>query len=271
MRSIIKQLSQDQILSICQMYNEGKTTKEVAAFFKVSDSLIYKILKINYVELRSTGKIKFKVNENFFSKIDNEEKAYFLGFLYADGNLSTKIYTVSIELQERDKEILKKFKELISTDSPLKERTRKNNKYISLTICQKHICEQLIKLGCVSNKSLILNFPNKDIVPEHLVRHFIRGYSDGDGCISNYIKNNYKAYSWDIVSTNNFCQHIQEIIKKLHVNSTIRYVSKNMITSRLTVGGNNQTKIILDWLYQDANIYLQRKYDKYLDFINYTK
>ena len=62
-------------------------------------------------------------------------------------------------------------------------------KYCYFRINQKEICEQLISHGCLPNKSLILQLPNT--VPNNLLRHFIRGYSDGDGTI---YKNKLKTY-----------------------------------------------------------------------------
>ena len=52
-----------------------------------------------------------KINKNFFNKIDTEEKAYFLGFLYADGYNNTDRNSVALSLKEDDKEILEKYSE----------------------------------------------------------------------------------------------------------------------------------------------------------------
>ena len=61
------------------------------------------------------------------------------------------------------------------------------------SIVNKHLWFTLYKLGCVPNKSLILKFPKLSIFlnPKDLVKHFVRGYIDGDGCIS-YVKTNPK-------------------------------------------------------------------------------
>jgi len=126
------------------------------------------------------------------------------------------------------------------------------------------LSQQLNDLGCVPAKSLILTFP-KFILP-NLLNHFVRGYSDGDGCIYQSKKN----YIWQITSTNIFCNYLKQHIKNiLDVNCCVSLSNSNFnkITSNLSVGGNLQSRKVLDWLYKDAKIYLPRKYDKYQKFI----
>jgi hypothetical protein len=221
--------------------------------------------------------VKYITNKNFFDRIDTEEKAYFLGFMYADGNNyinAPHTYEVSIKLQEQDKYILEKFRDLISPKSNIKlYKDNKSQTYLyALRISSKLLCNQLISLGCVPNKSLILEFPN--FIEDNLLNHFIRGYFDGDGSI-------YKRppkvsgqidYSVQFISSNKFCAKLKNILEnKLNIYFTLR-LSKpktNQITTTISVGGNKQVKRMLDYLYKDATIYLPRKYQKYLDFIEY--
>mgnify|MGYP002625860766 CR=1 FL=1 len=78
----------------------------------------------------------------------------------------------------------------------------------------------LIRLGAIPNKSLILEFP-KDI-PNDLIRHFVRGYFDGDGCIS---KNEDRC---SLVSTENFCVELSHILQeKLGIHSSIMLCHQN--------------------------------------------
>ena len=85
-----------------------------------------------------------------------------------------------------DKEHLIEFNKHIKSTYPIKiER----EKYVKLKISNKHIGNSLINKGCIPKKSLILEFPNLSQVPKFLIRHFIRGYFDGDGCICNQLNN----------------------------------------------------------------------------------
>jgi len=210
------------------------------------------------------------INFKFFDQINTEEKAYCLGFLYADGCVSVKNsdYCLSLKLHKQDLSILEKIKNLLSTSVPIKVA---REKYCYFRINRKEICQQLIHLGCVPKKSLILQFPTPDQVPQDLIHHFIRGYSDGDGCITSHqLKTGRKDFAWTIVSTNNFCQSLSQILKeKLSINCHIRTTDlskKNTITETLSVGGSLQLAKVLDWMYQDSTIHMERKYQKYLAF-----
>lgn len=264
--------TQQEIQSVIDLYNSGKQQREIAEVLYCKQTTVSSILQRNGIKTRVGKKITYTdVNSLFFKEINSEENAYFLGLLYADGNISKNITCMSLKLKSNDQIILEKFRDIISPSSPIKITQNKNspNTYSYFRINQKEICEQLIALGCVPNKSLILTFPTQ--VPTNLIRHFLRGYSDGDGCIyKNHFKNKKTINTiWKIVSTKQFCQQTAKILKEeLGVNCSISLSrpKTNQITTTLSVGGNQQVKKVLDWLYQDATIYLPRKYDKYLEF-----
>jgi hypothetical protein len=162
----------------------------------------------------------------------------------------------------------------MSPSSPIKISY---GKYSYFRINQKEICEQLISHECVPNKSLILEFPTT--IPKELISHFLRGYSVGDGTIYiNHLKNKfgtkYDNFIWKIVSTKQFCNSVSNILKEELDISCSKNLSKplsNDVTTTLSVGGNIQSRKVLDWLYKDAAIFLPRKYEKYIEFKNYTK
>ncbi len=220
--------------------------------------------------MNNKGIRKYKLDESFFDTIDTEEKAYFLGFLYADGCNFIKRGRASIGLQERDKEILEKFKLLVKTDRPLQlritDKSRKGfencqNQY-TLILHSRHLSNALVKLGCVNAKTLVLKFPTEDQVPLYLQRHFIRGYFDGDGCVE---KNGAS-----FMGTWNFCQSVSKIVKEqFNINFYIRLRSKYP-TSEAYIK-QKMARTFLKWLYQDSTIYLQRKYEKYLIQMEYEK
>ena len=261
-----RKLGEIDISFIIDLYNSGKTQIEIAKQFNCSQTYISKILAQRNIKARVGKKVTYKdINYQFFKRINSEESAYFLGLLYADGCVDVRKsgYTLSIKLQSRDQCIIEKFRDIMSPSSPIKVC---NGKYSYFRINQKEICQQLIRHGCVPNKSLILKFP--DTIPKRLLRHFIRGYSDGDGCIYN----NKLKYStntiWKIVSTYDFCQSVKDLVwEELNISSNI-YLCKpgNKITSTLVVGGNLQVRKLLDWIYKRAKVYLPRKHNKYVEF-----
>lgn len=264
---------ESKILEMIRLYNDGKTQKEIAHIFACSQTNVGALLRRRGFKFRDRKEV-FKnqkyndINTVFFKEINSEESAYFLGFLYSDGCVQIKnnAYTMSLKLKSNDQIILEKFRDIMSPSSPIKISEKK---YSYFRINQKEICEQLISHGCVPNKSLILEFPTT--IPKEFVHHFLRGYSDGDGCIyKNKLKHGINTI-WKIVSTKQFCQHTAKIIKEqLNINcsQSLSKPKTNNITTALSVGGNIQVRKILDWLYKDATIYLPRKYEKYLEFIN---
>lgn len=90
--------------------------------------------------------------------------------------------SVKIVLQHGDVDLLKKINNIINSSNPLKFcRGQENRKdgykcqdCYGLYINSKHICLKLIELGCPPKKSLILQFPTTEQVPQHLLWHFIR-------------------------------------------------------------------------------------------------
>lgn len=256
------------INSLIKDYKSGLSSLQLAKKYNIHRTTVTRLLNKNGHKPRnlSDSHKKYKIREDFFDIIDNEEKAYFLGFLYADGNLNKSRNTIEISLMQDDKEILKKFTKLIFiSNKPLGYRPSKiiknNNKtYISkpqyrLTITNKHITDVLLNLGLLENKSLILKFPT--FLKKNLINHFIRGYYDGDGCIS--INKKTKDWSIKILGTKHFCQNIKKHIKFLSVNSSI--TSRGNIKS-LNITGNIQIEKVISWLYENSTIFLKRKKNK---------
>jgi len=262
-----KSLTEEQEIEICEKYQKNNLDcKFYGKEYNVSSTTIIKALKKYGVERRGNAQLKrkYKVDENYFSKINTEEKAYFLGILYADGSNYTPLYSISLGLQGSDKDILFKLHKIIQPDRPISEKLLESGKmFYTMNISSKTISKQLCELGCVKAKSLILSFPSSSQVPHEFIRHFIRGYLDGDGCISKQVVS--------IVSTEQFCKKMKEIISEhLNINSYVGKFRKDLeITQSIRISGRKQMKIFLDWIYQDATIYMERKYQKYLDLLDW--
>lgn len=202
---------------------------------------------------------KYEINENFFENIDTEEKAYWLGFIYADGCVTKDHKYLIIELSGVDINHLKLFQSSIQSNHQIK--IKKNN-IVRLSICNKKLVFDLIKLGCVPAKSLILQFPNEEQVPKHLLHHFIRGYFDGDGCLSitTRTKNNRKTfvYDWHVLGTHNMLNNILEFLNFKNIS-----LKKNGKIFKLRAQSKKVVMCVLDILYFDSCVFLKRKYLKY--------
>ena len=160
-----------------------------------------------------------RVNENYFEKIDSEEKAYFLGFIYADGSVSSKGYTLVLGLAEKDGYIVEKFAECLETDYKVRHyiqnTTYKDNfEECRITISNKKIKEDLNKLGVFPGKTLKCSFPTSNQVPDNLIHHFIRGFFDGDGSIKRINTNRgYLDFTFDIIGTKEMLTGLHKIFK----------------------------------------------------------
>lgn len=210
---------------------------------------------------------KYSLDESFFDNIDNEIKAYYLGFIYADGNHTRngRKYTIRLALNKKDIHILEEFNKHLSHAKPL--RHSKYNDMVELEIASKHISGKMLELGVVPRKTFLLEFPNW--IDENLKHHFLRGYFDGDGYVGVHKPKKSKLCCVTcMVSTESFCFSVKKILQTLNVNCYIRprHPERNTNTRQLEVGGNIQVKRFLDYLYKDATVFLKRKYKIYKDF-----
>lgn len=199
-------------------------------------------------------------NVNYFDTINTEEKAYWLGFLFADGalNQNNKSYNIELSLKIEDSSHVKKFAKAINKNKITDKvyRTR-------CILGSKHMFDTLISYGCTTRKSLTLKFPNIDIFKDKcLIRHFIRGYFDGDGCIS-YSNKKHTYPIVCVLGTKDFLDGIQKIY-----NSNHKYANANKdqeITKQLSFAGSSAINF-MSWLYKDSTIYLERKFNRYKEF-----
>ena len=256
-----------------KLYESGKKYYQIANELGVNRKTVsIKLRELGYqsdqryvrkIDTNKLRKYDYSKTENIFEVIDTEEKAYWLGFLYADGYVSYRSNVISLALAEEDLTHLKKFRSFLKLDEkPLSKKTKKvkDKKYISyeFSICNENIKSDLCKLGCFPRKTFDIKFPLDDIVPQSLKRHFVRGYIDGDGCITTSISS---YITLDIVGTNDFLDGYQKWTKlrynKLHglKNTTVKH---SMYSGFAAIQ-------ILDKIYNDANIFLDRKHDKYLE------
>ena len=210
---------------------------------------------------------------HYFDNIDTEEKAYWLGFLSADGwinrNEDTGSCAVGIELQYADLNHLKKFNKSIAGNYQITDRWRvcslskdqtKKHHTCTIRIFSKNMYNSLINLGFSNNKSYDFQFPTID---KKLLRHYIRGYFDGDGCLT--VTNKFFAVQF-ITASESFINSLIALLEELdlHVShhNYINDFGTLMFNPRLT---RNADKLkFLDYIYKDSSIYLDRKYKKYL-------
>ena len=252
---------------------------KISKKFQVSACPITRILKENNVKIRTLSEeaLKNSFDDTFFEKIDTEEKAYWLGFLYADGYVSARKsnfcktiqYKLTIALAEI--EPLNKFKKCINATHTIKNTNKGKYKSFSLNITSQKLYNQLVKLGCYQNKSLTLKFPTEEQVPKELIRHFVRGYFDGDGSVSKTTqkqKRNNATFIY-LKSQIQICgtlEFLTSLLEKMPFKASI-IKDKRKITNTwsLSFSGIKRSYGFYKWLYENSHVYLNRKKEKFED------
>ena len=223
-----------------------------------------------------------KLRHNFFKNIQIEIQAYLLGFYVADGSVDQKRKTLRVHIQERDSYIVNLFKDFISPDARTFHKakgktTGRNGKQINanpsygLDITSSILVEDLVNMGYGYQKSYSeFELPN---LSDKLLLHFIRGLFDGDGSFTAYIridqgKSPRKAITWSIVSkTKSILESIQKFLLKYDISLTINYLKRDDMY-RLQTSSIKTLEKIFHLLYDNANFYLIRKFDKINYYVN---
>lgn len=230
--------------------------------------------KIESSELFKSNMGKYYVNNNYFRTIDNEWKAYWLGFLYADGCNDMSNSCIRLKLQIRDIEHVKSFRDSLQSDSSIKTffsdqrivggRCVGPSELCAIYICNAQLCQQLNNLGCIPNKTYVLQFPSSEQVPDKFMRHFIRGFLDGDGWIS-YSKKDGTPYV-GFVGMEQFLVPLRDfIVKKCGVETVATRERKTRKSAAKEISWSSflDCEKIYNYLYNDCNIYLERKLKKF--------
>lgn len=215
----------------------------------------------------SESKRKYILNESYFDEIDTPNKAYILGFLYADGYNNRINNSIVLSLSKKDREILEKISEEVGSNKPLFESDYVNTNdgidrhMLILTMASKHMCESLEKWGLTQNKTFTITFPN--FLREDLIPHFIRGYFDGDGCACSTADKGRSRFQITIMSSTRFCEGLIDYLETqdihFHINQPFRKSEGNKIVRS---GSNKELPKFINLIYKDADLYLNRKRNK---------
>ena len=260
---------------ICKLYLDGMSTVQIGKMYGTWNHSIANVLIENGIDRdRRLSTRKYTLNEHYFDNIDTPTKAYIYGFLLSDGSNNPDKQTVSISLQEEDKDILEFMRNEIQSTKPLEYLDYSNkhdfgynykNQYRLLLFSDK-ICSALTKHGLVKNKSLVVEFPN---FTDNLIPSMVRGMWDGDGTIGLYKDNTINV---SLTATEMFCTGLKKYLEdNLNIFSCHIYDASchNGVTRCLSIGKNADKIKFLNWMYKDADVYLKRKYDKYIEILNY--
>lgn len=238
-----------------ELFLSGLSLEEIARRHKLCPHRLGKMLKAEGITIHRNNQ-KYQYNEDVFDNIDTEEKAYWLGFLYADGYIDKRGQVLEIALASVDLEHLKKLVKFLSPSSiPIVKRKYKNFVSYRVSFGNRKLVAGLIKNGCINCKSKLIKFPE---LPIKLIRHFIRGYFDGDGSIGEFGMS-VCCGSLDFIETlqKQFAIHIPGYTQvKLSKDNRADVYSLQKSSPRAALK-------VLTYLYHDSAIFLNRKLEKY--------
>lgn len=231
----------DSIITTANQYNVDKGTLQIR-------------LKQLGLTRNSFDIVHYNVFEDYFETIDSEEKAYWFGFLLADGcvRFQNRSAQVTLELADQDYSHLQKFKKALSFDGPI--ISRKNRKISSVRITRLKIATDLANKGCVQDKthrgwidfSSICNFENA----------FVRGYCDGNGFIDK--KRDRIIF---VMGSKAICEGLCRLLQKYNasMSTSSKLSNAGNPTYRVNIENKNGFYQFLEDIYLNATVFLNRK------------
>lgn len=204
--------------------------------------------------------MRHTLNDRFFEVIDSEQKAYWLGFLAADGCVANR--QVIVALQRRDRAHLELFLQHLESTQVVRDYMSRRQVGPSggviepkpgsrVVVSRKVMVEDLARHGIVPRKSLTLE-PWRG--PGYLMRHYWRGVIDGDGSI---FRTNQGEWRISLVGSPAVVQSFRDWAFSL-CGSQAAVVPKYK-SFTLSIGGQSVPQMIVKALYLDCKVALNRK------------
>lgn len=264
--------TKDIVLDMYNMYKEHNASViNIGKMYEITGRDVYALFHKNELKLKNNREksIKYHCNEHYFDIIDTPEKSYWLGYIYADGYITSNLRYFGMSLSSQDEYILEQLKADLNSDYPIKHYQVTNgykigNDYSRLIICNPTLVSGLRNNGVVEHKTNIL-MPPTNITPE-LSSHFIRGIFDGDGCVSIYSNN---ILSVEFLSTPQVMTYIENILLDNNIISRRYPFQKrkpHQSVVRMRYANKNSILRTFHFLYDNATRKLDRKYQKFLKY-----
>lgn len=262
-------------IEVLSLFKKHKSTLKVADLLNIKRYQVHWVLKKNGIRSSiEEGHRKYTANYNYFQKIDTEEKAYWLGFLYADGcvtSVSKNSKRLTLALKSDDVEHVISFKKALQSTHPVYQKTIKTGmmqgkKYCRFSINSLDLCNDLIRKGCTERKSLTLTFPT---LKASLKSAFIRGYFDGDGSVFTSVEKHWRNNKESVVIHYRFLgtlSFLEKVKEEIGLKGNIRAIKDNQ-TYELSYKRNKQLMSFYNFLYNKSSVFLKRKkeiFDKYI-------
>lgn len=245
--------------------NNKWTAARIGKELKAGVATIRKFLhKENLIRAVGSSNRKYSSNFSYFESIDTEQRAYWLGVLYADGCVSKK--SNSLRFSSIDKEWIEAYKKDLEYDGPIyiEYHSKFNKDIYKVTIHSDKLVNSLISYGCIERKSLVLKFPK---LSESLIPHFIRGYFDGDGCVysGKYVRNR-DCKTLRVIICSGSQSLLEGMIEQLPISCKLIRQRQRVHPLYEIVLSVKDSKAFYAYIYTNATRFLQRKKDKFDSF-----
>ena len=247
---------------IIKLYQEGKTLSFIGKLKHAKPATIKKVLINNNIPIKNKGtKTNRCLKENYFESIDSEEKAYFLGLLFADGSVvldksEKRSPMISLSLKLSDYDIIEQFKVAIGHDRSFSYDKRKSREMVGISFRNKKVAQDLKKYGIVPNKTYETNHLPSNI-PQIFEKDFLRGLIDGDGSFY------YSGKKWHCSLTSyhySICKEFQDRINSFLTDKCTTKVAKYGTAYHCVINKKEQLRQLVTALYKDSKVFLARKY-----------
>jgi DNA-binding transcriptional regulator WhiA len=251
---------QHEVLEASSLYQSGQNTYDIAKTMNKSRTLISLYLKSAGIVTRKGSSRTYSVDKLFFTDINTNEKAYWLGFLLADGHLDRKRNYIRLELQRQDEDHIRQFVKDVGSNAPIKQVTHKkknsDKEYPSsmVSVCSSDLCHNLIDYGFLDFKNgistRIVNSIHEEFLPS-----FLRGWFDADG---SFLPATFSIIDMHLITVQWFTECLESKLglkgkAKRYPNAHAFIFSS--ISSLVKFG---------DYIYSSHGPRLNRKYQKYL-------
>lgn len=263
-----RKITVEQEQEICKKYYTNSSS-ELAKAYGCSDTNIRKVWRVNGLKGKSNR--QYYCDFNYFENIDAEDKAYFLGFIASDGcvysGYDNQQGMIKVTIHSKDIDVLTKMKSYMKATNNIREIGKHNQ--VELKISSDKLFRDLQKLGVVERKSLTYTPIEID---DKLMRHFLRGFFDGDGTIHCEKKSKPhipSSYAVGITCNKNTALFISNHLRTKDINvQQIKYEKRSDNKGKNTYDLRIYTILdmynFLNYLYSDATVYMDRKYAMYL-------
>lgn len=253
-------LTKEQINEIKYKYSMSIPLIELQKEYKISYDRIKNILK-DCQEISSSKRINPNLKEDYFTIIDSQEKAYWLGWIISDGSITYQPEKSKFQLELTIKKEDEKILHLLETDLGVKDKVYlSQEKYSRFSLGSKKIVTDLINLGITQNKTFTVSVPSFD---EKYNSSFLRGLFDGDGGFTSYIcSNGQKQMELSFCGNENIISWVSQTLLKEIPQLTKNSITKESSIKRIRWSSKKDIKLIRDYLYKNHNNhFLSRKYN----------